>query len=212
MLKNPPVTHDKILSMCNFHLIYLGRRLFIELTKCSWPLEIIDSTEEVKVVAIGGLTFSESESLDKVIFRGLGVGVDWSKGLSQHIKYGLRVTHLISESMIKTEPDTEKSTVDKVVMKDSGKKSELREEKSDDTHRASKDVDTSHDNLQIEDKDGNNKSTPRVPLPVAKPLMVLLEKLKLKKDESVKLTPEKLKMFLRPVKGTSYDSDDTIDY
>ena len=108
-LKNQSGSHNQILNMCNFHLIYLGRGLFIELTKHRRPLEIIETTEDMKVVAIGGLTFGKSESLDKVIFRGLGIRVNRSKGPPQNTKYGLRVTHLIPELMIKTEPLTEHS-------------------------------------------------------------------------------------------------------
>ena len=67
-LKNPPNDHDKILEMCQLHLVYLGWNLFVELTKRLNPMQIIESNEDVKVISLGGLTFDESETLDKVIF------------------------------------------------------------------------------------------------------------------------------------------------
>ena len=61
--------------MCQLHLVYLGRNLFVELTKRLNPIQIIATNEDVKVISLGELTFDESETLDKVIYLGLGVGV-----------------------------------------------------------------------------------------------------------------------------------------
>ena len=75
-IKNPPKNHDTLLAMCNFHLVYLGRGLFVELTERKCPLIVVEETADVKTVLIGELTFDESKTLDKLIFHGLGVGVD----------------------------------------------------------------------------------------------------------------------------------------
>ena len=109
-LKNPPNDHDKILEMCQLHLVYLGRNLFVELTKRLNPIQIIDSNEDVKVISLGGLTFGESKTLDKVIYRGLGVGVHRIPGVPVHTKYRLRVTNPPSEVIIKQEHNEESET------------------------------------------------------------------------------------------------------
>ena len=109
-LKNPPNDHDKILEMCQLHLVYLGWNLFVELTKRLNPIQIIDSNEDVKVISLGGLTFGESETLDKVIYRGLGVGVYRIPGVPVHTKYRLRVTNPPSEVIIKQEHNEEPET------------------------------------------------------------------------------------------------------
>ena len=62
--------------MCNFHLVYLRRGLFVELTERKCPLIVVDENADVKTVLIEELTFDESETLDQVIYCGLGVGVD----------------------------------------------------------------------------------------------------------------------------------------
>ena len=75
-IKNPPKNHDMLLPMCNFHLVYLGRGLFVELIERKHPLIVVEKTADVKTVLIGELIFDESEALDKVINHGFGVGVD----------------------------------------------------------------------------------------------------------------------------------------
>ena len=75
-IKKPPKNHDTLLAMCNFHLVYLGRSLFVELTEREHPLIFVEETADVKTVFIGELTFDESETLDKVMYHGLDVGVD----------------------------------------------------------------------------------------------------------------------------------------
>ena len=75
-IKNPPKNHDMLLAMCNFHLVYLGRGLFVELIERKCPLIVVEETADVKTILIGELTFDESETLDRVINRGLGVRVN----------------------------------------------------------------------------------------------------------------------------------------
>ena len=86
-IKNPPPDLDTLLNMCNFHLVHLGWGLFIEHVKWHRPLQVVAKSEDVKGIAVGDLTIGESETLDKVIFRGLGIGVDQSEGVPGHSRY-----------------------------------------------------------------------------------------------------------------------------
>ena len=225
-LKNQSGSHDEILNMCNFHLIYLGRGLFIELTKHKRLLEIIETTEDVKVIAIGGLTFDESESLDKVIFRGLGIGVDRSKGPPQNTKYHLRVTHLMPESMIKMEPLTEYSVsettrdkllkeqrVNEPIVEDEMVERSNWEKETEDRNRTASGAGQDTDLInKVLDKAQVNRQEKDVILPTVKPLKVTFERLNLGKDETVKLTLETIKGFLKTGDDNHYSTDDTIDY
>ena len=69
--------------MCNSHLVYLGRGLFVELIERKWPLTIVEENADTKTVIIGELTFDEQDTLNKVIYCGLGFGVDKS-GVQLH--------------------------------------------------------------------------------------------------------------------------------
>ena len=82
-IKNPSPNHDDLLKMCNFHLVYLGRGLFVELTERKQPLIVADEDTDTKTVVIGELTFDECDTLDKVIYCGLGFGMDKS-GIPLH--------------------------------------------------------------------------------------------------------------------------------
>ena len=86
MIKNPPKNHDTLLNMCNFHLVYLGRGLFIELTERRIPLKVLDENTDIKTVVVGELTFDERKTLDKVIYHGLGIGMD-RQDMPLHSKY-----------------------------------------------------------------------------------------------------------------------------
>ena len=62
--------HEQLLRLCRYHLVYLGRGIFMELTlRISYP------GVELKPVIIGELTSDENALLDKGILKGLGVGV-----------------------------------------------------------------------------------------------------------------------------------------
>ena len=78
-IKNRSLSYDELLKMCNFHLVYLGRGLFVELMERKWPLTIVEENADTKTVIIGELTFDEQDTLNKVIYRGLGFGVDKSE-------------------------------------------------------------------------------------------------------------------------------------
>ena len=82
-IKNPPKSHDDLIAMCNFHLVYLQRGLFVELIERKHPLIVVDETTDTKSIVMGELTSDKCDTLDKVIYRGLGFGVDKS-GTSSH--------------------------------------------------------------------------------------------------------------------------------
>ena len=56
--------------------MFLGRGNFVELVERQRPLITVYSDEDVKTIEIGRLTFDEEDSLNSVIFRGLGRGLD----------------------------------------------------------------------------------------------------------------------------------------
>ena len=209
-LKNPPNDHDKILEMCQLHLVYLGRNLFVELTKRLNPIQIIESNEDVKVISLGGLTFDESETLDKVIYRGLGVGVHRIPGVPVHTKYGLRVTNPPSEVIIKQEHDEEPET--NVIS--------AEERTGDPEPHSSRDQNLEEESYKTKEKDSltetvrqqeseTEKETSIVKKPDSTKLKVAkisIKKLDLKGKSTVKLTGKMLEDL------ECYSSDDTIEY
>ena len=111
-MNNPPEEHGQLLEQCEYHLVFLGRGNFVEIVARDRPLIIIEETEDVKSLEIGRLTFDESSTLDSVIQRGLGVGIDPA------IKSRKECTSEIKEEVHEPEPagqklsetETEKST------------------------------------------------------------------------------------------------------
>ena len=77
--KDQLLSHDELVRICNFHLVYLGRGLFVELTERIRPLTTVEENADTKTVVIGKLTFDEQDTLNKVIYHGLGVGIDRSR-------------------------------------------------------------------------------------------------------------------------------------
>ena len=75
-MNDPPGDHDLLIERCEYHLVFLGRGNFIELVERQRPLINVESNEDIKMVEIGCLTFDEDETLNSVIFRGLGKGLD----------------------------------------------------------------------------------------------------------------------------------------
>ena len=117
-MNDPPEYHDEMLERCEYHLVYLGRGNFIELVERERPLITIYSNADVKTVEIGQLTFDEEETLNSVIYRGLGRGIDPAlprKPVSvpfRHIpiKQELPESAIGSETEATTEPQCSKGT------------------------------------------------------------------------------------------------------
>ena len=69
-VQNLSKDHEQLLRLCRYHLVYLGRGIFMELMlRLSYP------GVDLKLVIIGELTSDENILLDKVILKGLGVAV-----------------------------------------------------------------------------------------------------------------------------------------
>ena len=68
-------SHAADLEKCEIHLCYLGRGLFMELSKCEHPLEIIRESPQVQLIVVGELTVSEEQTYQKIAHTGLGFGV-----------------------------------------------------------------------------------------------------------------------------------------
>ena len=76
LVNNPPEDHDLLIEICEYHLVFLGRGNYIELVERQQPLIIVKSNEDIKTVEVGCLTFDKDETLNSVMFRGLGKALD----------------------------------------------------------------------------------------------------------------------------------------
>ena len=189
--------------MCQLHLVYLGRNLFVELTKRLNPIQIIESNEDVKVISLGELTFDESETLDKVINRGLGVGVHRIPGVPAHTKHGSKV-------IIKQEHNEESETNVISVEESTGEPEPhcSRDRNLEDEYYKTKEKDSMTETVMQQESEIEKESSivekpDTMKLKVAK---VLIKKLDLKGKTTVKLT-DKMSEDLE-----CYSSDDTIEY
>ena len=200
-LKNPPDDHDKILEMCQLHLVYLGRNLFVELTKRLNPIQIIESSDDVKVISLGELTFDECATLDKVIHQGLGAGGHRIPGITAHSKRG-------SEVIIKQELNEETNIIS--VEKSTG----------DPKPHCSRDCNLEEENQKTKEKDSlpetvgpQETETEKETFILEKPdtmklkvAKIWIKKLDLKGKGTVKLSGKNLEDL------ECYSSDDTIEY
>ena len=79
--KNEPPDHQTALQQCDLHLIYLGHGIFTKLIQCKTPLQILSAPgADVTTVVVGtlqsnvnDLSQEESNTLDKLIYSGLGI-------------------------------------------------------------------------------------------------------------------------------------------
>ena len=79
MLKRQPMDHNELLNKCNFHMAYVGRCLFVELTNRKHPIIIVDSTHDIKAIDMCCLMHDKLETVDSIIFKGLVFGKDPDK-------------------------------------------------------------------------------------------------------------------------------------
>ena len=80
-LENQPMDHNELLSTCNFHLAYMGRGLFVELTIMQHPIITVTSTKDVKAIDLCSLTYDESKMVDSIIFKVVSFGKEPDKNL-----------------------------------------------------------------------------------------------------------------------------------
>ena len=79
--KNEPLDHQTTLQQCDLHLIYLGCGIFTKLIQPKTPLQILSAPgPDVTMVVVGtlqsnvsDLSREESNTLDKLIYSGLGI-------------------------------------------------------------------------------------------------------------------------------------------
>ena len=62
-------------AKCNFHLAYLGHCI-IELIKRDTPFQTCTESDTVTSLIIGTLTVEEDHTINKLVYLGLGVGID----------------------------------------------------------------------------------------------------------------------------------------
>ena len=72
MMENLLDHHDELLSPCELQLSYMGHGLFVELVRRKHPLIIVNKDMDVKTIKLGCLTFDEEETLNYIIYHGLG--------------------------------------------------------------------------------------------------------------------------------------------
>ena len=70
-MDNPLDNHQDLLDRWEYHLVYLGRGIFVELVKRQHRLVIVESND-IKTRELGCLTFNKEETLNSIIYRGLG--------------------------------------------------------------------------------------------------------------------------------------------
>ena len=189
--------------MCQLHLVYLGRNLFVELTKRLNPIQIIESNEDVKVIPLGELTFDESATLDKVIYQGLGVGVHRIPGIQVHTKRGLKV-------IIKQEHNEESETNVLSVEESTGDPEPhcSRDSNLEEEYHKTKEKDSLTETVRPQESETEKETSimekpDTMKLKVAK---ILIKKLELKGKSTVKLSGKNLEDL------ECYSSDDTIEY
>ena len=183
--------------MCNFHLIYLGRGLFVELTERKWPLTIVEENADTKIVIIGKLTFNEQDTLNKVIYRGLGFGVDRSGVQLRSLPH--TAGHEINRGItIKDESEADTTLIDyeKLEHEFNLKRLSIKCNRAEVTQY----LESKHQLVQGESTT-NRKCE--------KTVHVHVHKLNLGTLTSIKLSPDMLWKLHTPV---DYDSDKTEDY
>ena len=196
-IKNRLLSHDELVKMCNFHLVYLGRGLFVELMERKRPLTIVEENDDTKTVIIGELTFDEQDTLDKVIYCGLGFGVDRSREQIRSLPH--TAGHEINrEITIKKEREANTAQIDyeKLEHEFNLKKLSIRCNRAEVTQY----LESKHQLVQ-----GESTTDKRC----EKTIRVHVHKLNLRTLTSIKLSREMLQKLHAPV---DYDSDKIEDY
>ena len=224
MLERQPMDHNELLNKCNFHMAYVGRGLFVELTKRKHPIIIVDSTDDIKAIDMCCLTYDESENVDSIIFKGLRFGKDPDKSPNCT---GVPFIKDLPWPMIKCEPpntkiqDTITVTSEQSSQKSDKEKAEPArkekdlENKSTDDKPAEDDMPVSKEK-DLEDKLSDDKSTTkknhenksqgsaqdnisdRVLFGKSSTLVLKIDKLKLSETRSVTVTPQMIMKLPQP--------------
>ena len=211
-IKNPPKNHDMLLALCNFHLVYLGRGLFVELIERKCPLIVVEETADVKTILKGELTFDESETLDRVINHGLSAGID-THSMPSCTTSQCATSEMKNIIPIKEEPETDSESTTPLHKDETDlqrkynlKTLEIKCNRLDVAkHLLSKDKNTHTPDCTVSIPDEKSHASTIC----NKSVRINLHKLDLKNALSIKLSPELLKKLYDK---TDYDSDKTEDY
>ena len=169
----------------------------MELTESIQPLTTVEENADTKMVVIGELTFDEQDTLNKVIYHGLGVGMDRSR------EQICSITHTAGDEIsrditIKEELEANTTQIDYENLEHEFnlKKLSIRCNHAEVTQY----LESRHQLVQV-------KST--IVKKCEKTVRVHVHKLNLRTLTSIKLSPEMLQKLHIPV---DYDSDKTEDY
>ena len=82
-----PSDHQQLAKMCEYHLVFLGHGCFAELVKCQHPLIVVELTNrDTEILELGVLTCDEEETLNSIIFCGLGFTLGLGEPFVKDIK------------------------------------------------------------------------------------------------------------------------------
>ena len=196
-LKDQSLSHNELLRLCNFHLAYLGRGLFVELTKRVQPLTTLEESVDLKTVVLGELIFDEEETLNRVIYHGLGDGIDKSK------EQTCSITHTAADDtsgdiFIKKEFE---ASITQIISENLEQKFNLK--------KLSVRCNRAKVTQYLESKHQLEKDKSRTVIKCEKTVRIHVHKLNLRTLTSIKLSPDMLRKLHVPV---DYDSDKTEDY
>ena len=195
--KDQSLSHDELVRICNFHLVYLGRGLFVELTERIQPLTTVEENADSKMVVIGELTLDEEDTLNKVIYHGLGVGIDRSR------EQICSITHtagdeISSDITIKEELEANTTQIDYETLEHEFNLNKL-------SIRCNHVEVTQYLESRQQLVQGKSMTVKKC----ERTVHVHVHKLNLRTLTSIKLSPEMLRKLHVPV---DYDSDKTKDY
>ena len=69
-------SHDQMAAKCNFHLAYLGQGIHAELVKREPPLQSCSESDDMTSLIISTLNAEGYHTINKLVYLGLGVGID----------------------------------------------------------------------------------------------------------------------------------------
>ena len=169
----------------------------MELTERVRPLTTVEENADSKMVVIGELTFDEEETLNKVIYRGLGVGIDKSR------EQTCSITHTAGDEISRDITIKEELEVSTTQINYENLEQEFNLKKlSIRCNRAEVMQYLESRHQLVKDKSMTVKKC-------EKTVRVQVHKLNLRTLTSIKLSPEMLRKLHVPV---DYDSDKTEDY
>ena len=109
---NEKNNHDELEKKCDFHLVYLGRGIFAELSPRIKPLVEIEDQTNVTSLVIGMLTSTEQTVINKLSKLGVGFAIDQTTGREDKPSTSTSIVH---DQELKNEQAVELAAKPKVV-------------------------------------------------------------------------------------------------